>query len=153
MVIEMDAMRGTDEERWEAVLRRDAAADGEFVYSVRTTGVYCRPSCASRVALRKNVTFHASCEAAERGGFRPCKRCRPDQAGIAEQHREAVEAACRRIEAAETAPALEELSAAAGMSRFHFHRIFKAITGVTPKAYAAARRAERVRGNWWRAGR
>lgn len=146
MIIAMDAMTGTDEERWEAVLRRDAAADGEFVYSVRTTGVYCRPSCASRLALRKNVMFHAGCEAAERAGFRPCKRCRPNEAGIAEKHRAAVEAACRRIEAAETAPALDELAAAAGMSRFHFHRIFKEVTGVTPKGYAAARRAERVRG-------
>ena len=146
MVIAMDAMARTDEERWEAVLRRDAAADGEFVYSVRSTGVYCRPSCASRLALRKNVMFHANCEAAERAGFRPCKRCRPNEPGIAEQHRAAVEAACRRIEAADTAPALAELATAAGMSRFHFHRIFKAVTGVTPKAYAAARRAERVRG-------
>jgi AraC family transcriptional regulator, regulatory protein of adaptative response / methylated-DNA-[protein]-cysteine methyltransferase len=134
-----------DEERWAAVMRRDAAADGEFYYSVRTTGVYCRPSCASRPARRENVAFHPTCEAAERAGFRACKRCRPNEAGLAGQHAAAVANACRAIEAAETAPGLEELAAAAGMSRFHFHRVFKAITGVTPKAYAAARRAERVR--------
>jgi AraC family transcriptional regulator of adaptative response/methylated-DNA-[protein]-cysteine methyltransferase len=134
-----------DEERWAAVLRRDAAADGTFYYSVRTTGVYCRPSCAARVARRENVAFHLTCEAAERAGFRACKRCRPNEAGLAEQHAAAVARACRAIEAAENAPGLEELAAEAGMSRFHFHRIFKSITGVTPKAYAAARRAARVR--------
>jgi AraC family transcriptional regulator of adaptative response/methylated-DNA-[protein]-cysteine methyltransferase len=134
-----------DEERWAAVMRRDARADGEFYYSVRTTGVYCRPSCASRGAKRENVAFHATRDAAEHAGFRPCKRCKPDQAGLAEQHAAAVARACRAIEAAEVAPGLEELAAAAGMSRFHFHRVFKSIAGVTPKAYAAARRAERVR--------
>ena len=96
------------------MLRRDAAADGEFYYSVRTTGVYCRPSCAARLARRENVAFHATCEAAERAGFRPCKRCQPNEAGLAEQHAAAVAAACRMIEAAETAPALDELAAARG---------------------------------------
>jgi AraC family transcriptional regulator of adaptative response/methylated-DNA-[protein]-cysteine methyltransferase len=134
-----------DEQRWAAVVRRDPAADGEFYYAVRTTGVYCRPSCAARLARRENVSFHLTRQAAERAGFRPCKRCKPDQAALAEQYAATVARACRTIEAAETAPALEDLAAAAGMSRFHFHRVFKAITGVTPKAYAAARRAERVR--------
>ena len=134
-----------EEERWDAVVRRDPAADGEFYYSVRTTGVYCRPSCPSRRARRQNVGFHLTCEAAERAGFRPCKRCRPNEAGLVEQHAAAVARACRAIESAETAPALDELAAAAGMSRFYFHRIFKAVTGVTPKAYADARRAGRVR--------
>jgi AraC family transcriptional regulator of adaptative response/methylated-DNA-[protein]-cysteine methyltransferase len=135
----------TDEERWAAVVRRDKSADGLFYYSVRTTGVYCRPSCASRPALRKNVHFHASCEAAEQAGFRACKRCRPNATGLAGQHAAAVARACRLMETAVEMPNLDMLAATAGMSRFHFHRVFKGITGVTPKAYAAARRAQRVR--------
>ena len=149
MVVAMDKKQtapfATDDERWNAVTRRDRTADGAFFYSVRTTGVYCRPSCAARMARRENVAFYATPQAAERAGFRPCKRCRPNQAGLAGQHAAAVARACRTIEAAEDAPALDQLAEAAGMSRFHFHRTFKSITGVTPKAYATARRAERVR--------
>jgi AraC family transcriptional regulator of adaptative response/methylated-DNA-[protein]-cysteine methyltransferase len=133
-----------DEARWAAVSARDAAADGQFVYSVRTTGVYCRPSCGARRALRGNVAFHASPADAERAGFRPCKRCRPDRPSLAAQHAAMVAAACRQIEASEEAPSLETLAAAAGLSPYHFHRIFKAVAGVTPKAYAAAHRARRV---------
>ena len=144
MVLEM-AVFTTEGERFDAVARRDAAADGAFYYSVRTTGVYCRPSCASRPARRENVAFHLTCEDAERAGFRPCKRCRPNEAGIAEQHAAAVAKACRLIESAEDAPDLDALAAAAGMSRFHFHRVFRRVTGVTPKAYAEARRSQRVR--------
>ncbi len=132
-------------ERWAAVQRRDRTADGEFYYSVRTTGVYCRPSCAARLPRRENVRFHDSAAAAERAGFRPCKRCRPDAPGLVERHRLAVAKACRLIETAENLPDLDALATAAGMSRFHFHRVFKAATGVTPKAYAAARRVERLR--------
>jgi AraC family transcriptional regulator, regulatory protein of adaptative response / methylated-DNA-[protein]-cysteine methyltransferase len=135
----------TDDARWEAIRRRDRAADGVFYYSVLTTGVYCRPSCASRLARRDNVGFHATCEAAEAAGFRPCKRCRPSEASVAERHAAAVAQACRLIEEAEEAPGLDALASAAGISRFHFHRMFKAVTGVTPKAYADAHRAERVR--------
>jgi AraC family transcriptional regulator of adaptative response/methylated-DNA-[protein]-cysteine methyltransferase len=139
------AVFASEEERWNAVARRDGAADGAFYYSVRTTGVYCRPSCASRRARRENVVFHLTCEDAERAGFRPCKRCRPNEAGLAEQHVAAVAKACRLMESADDAPGLDALAAAAGMSRFHFHRIFRAVTGVTPKAYADARRWQRVR--------
>ena len=135
----------SDEGRWEAVVHRDSRADGLFYYSVRTTGVYCRPSCASRPALRKNVRFHESCEEAERAGFRACKRCRPNAPGLAEQHATGVAVACRLIETSAELPNLDTLAKAAGMSRFHFHRVFKRFTGVTPKAYAAARRARRVR--------
>jgi len=142
----------SDEERWAAVLRRDRLADGHFYYSVRTTGVYCRPSCASRPALRKNVRFHASREAAEQAGFRACKRCRPGAPSLAEQHAQSVARACRLIESCDELPNLDALAAAAGMSRFHFHRVFKRITGVTPKAYAAARRARRVRNELPRRG-
>ena len=94
----------TDAERWEAVQERDPQADGSFYYSVRTTGVYCRPSCASRPARRENVAFHTTCADAERAGFRPCKRCRPNQAGLGEQHAAAIARACRLIEAAEETP-------------------------------------------------
>jgi AraC family transcriptional regulator of adaptative response/methylated-DNA-[protein]-cysteine methyltransferase len=132
-------------ERWAAVVRRDRNADGLFYYAVQTTGVYCRPSCPARLARRENVQFHATCEAAEQAGFRPCKRCRPNAAALAEQHAVAVEKACRIIEHADEAPSLDALAEAAGMSRYHFHRVFTAITGVTPKAYAAAHRAQRVR--------
>jgi len=135
----------TDDARWAAVQRRERAADGSFWYSVRSTGVYCRPSCASRGALRANVAFHASPGAAEAAGFRPCLRCKPDQAPLEQRQAEAVARACRLIEGAEETPDLDTLAQASGMSRFHFHRVFKAHTGITPKAYADARRAERVR--------
>jgi len=136
----------TEEAKWQAVVDKDPAADGTFYYSVKTTGVYCRPSCATtRPALRKNVAFHDSPEAAEKAGFRPCKRCSPTGPTLAEQHAAAVAKACRAIEAAEEPPALDALAKAAGMSSYHFHRVFKAVTGLTPKAYAVAHRARRVR--------
>jgi AraC family transcriptional regulator of adaptative response/methylated-DNA-[protein]-cysteine methyltransferase len=135
----------TADARWQAVKRRDRAADGVFYYSVLTTGVYCRPSCASRLPRRENVAFHATCEAAEAAGFRPCKRCRPNEVSLAERQASAVTRACRLIEEAEEPPSLDALARTAGMSRFYFHRVFKAVTGVTPKAYAQAHRAERVR--------
>lgn len=135
----------TDARRWRAVTERDPAADGQFFYSVSTTGVYCRPSCPSRQALRKHVRFHASCAAARAAGFRPCKRCQPEAASRTEKHAAAVAAACRLIASVESPPDLDTLAAAAGMSRFHFHRVFKAVTGITPKAYAAAHRAQQLR--------
>jgi AraC family transcriptional regulator of adaptative response/methylated-DNA-[protein]-cysteine methyltransferase len=135
----------SDEERWQAVVRRDRSADGAFYYAVRTTRVYCRPSCPARLPRRDNVQFHLTRAAAELAGFRPCKRCRPHGAGCDAQHAVAVEKACRLIERAEVWPRLETLAAAVGMSPSHFHRVFKAITGVTPRAYAVAQRAQRVR--------
>ena len=135
----------TDEDRYAAVARRDRRADGRFYFSVRTTGVYCRPSCAARPARRENIAFHASCAEAEQAGFRPCKRCRPNQPALAEQRAAAITKACELIEIAEELPGLDALAEAAGMSRFHFHRVFKAVTGLTPKGYAAARRGARVR--------
>ena len=131
--------------RWTAVVERSAAADGSFFYSVRTTGVYCRPSCGARRARPENVRFHATREDAEAAGFRPCKRCRPDRPSTAEQHAALVTEACRLIEASSAAPGLDELAARAGLSPFHFHRVFKAITGLTPRGYAAASRGERMR--------
>lgn len=135
----------SDEDRWDAVVHRDPNADGVFYYSVRTTGVYCRPSCGARLPRRENVAFHASREDAERSGFRPCKRCRPDEPPRAVRQAAAVAKACRLIETAAENPSLEDLATAAGMSGFHFHRVFKSVTGVTPKAYAAAQRAQRMR--------
>ena len=131
--------------RWAAVVARDRDADGTFFYSVRTTGVYCRPSCAARPARPKNVAFHASAADAERAGFRPCKRCRPTEAPLAEQQAASVAELCRFIESAEQPPTLDELAVRAGLSPYHLHRVFKRITGLTPRAYAAAQRAQRVR--------
>lgn len=135
----------TDDARWAAVKRRDRAADGAFWYSVRTTGVFCRPSCGARLPRRENVAFHASPAAAEKAGFRACKRCRPTEAALAERQAAAVAKACRTIERADEMPSLAALAKTAGMSRFHFHRVFKQVTGLTPKAYADAQRARRVR--------
>ncbi|PHV10012.1 bifunctional DNA-binding transcriptional regulator/O6-methylguanine-DNA methyltransferase Ada [Chitinimonas sp. BJB300] len=131
--------------RWAAVVARDSTADGCFYYSVRTTGVYCRPSCSSRLAQPENVAFHASCADAEAAGFRPCKRCKPGQPALSVQYAAKVTEACRLIEEAEGAPKLAELAQQVGLSVYHFHRIFKSITGLTPKAYAAAHRSKRVR--------
>jgi AraC family transcriptional regulator of adaptative response/methylated-DNA-[protein]-cysteine methyltransferase len=131
--------------RWAAVVSRDPSADDTFYYSVKTTGVYCRPSCAARLARPENVLFHASCADAERAGFRPCKRCRPQEPALGEQHAAKITASCRYIADAEHEPSLGELAARAGMSAYHYHRLFKAVTGVTPKAYATAHRVGRVR--------
>ena len=137
-----------DARRWAAVVARDAAADGSFVYSVRSTGVFCHPSCPSRPARRDNVAFHPDAAAARAAGFRPCLRCRPEGGRPAERRSALVAQACRAIDAAldaaEQAPDLDALARDAGLSRFHFHRLFKAELGVTPKGYAAARRAARV---------
>lgn len=134
----------SDAARWAAVQQRDARADGVFYYSVRSTGVYCRPGCGARCPLRANVAFHASCAAAESAGFRPCQRCQPNQPPLAERQALAVAQACRSL-ADVAEPTLDALAASVGMSRFHFQRVFKLHTGVTPKAYARACRAERLR--------
>jgi len=135
------------ERMWEAIRRRDPAYDGRFFVAVRTTGVYCRPSCKSRPAKRENVLFFSTAEAAERAGYRACKRCRPDRLGAPDAQVEAVRRACEKIASAEEAPPLKNLAAEAGLSPFHFHRVFKKVTGVTPKAYAAAERARRAAEN------
>ncbi|MEP3276025.1 MAG: bifunctional DNA-binding transcriptional regulator/O6-methylguanine-DNA methyltransferase Ada [Stappiaceae bacterium] len=131
---------------WNAIEQRDATFDGRFVYGVRTTGIYCRPSCPSKAAKRINVSFHQTPVSAEAAGFRPCKRCKPHEQSQAERRLSLIAKACQMIEEAEETPSLDQLASAIGMSRFHFHRIFKQVTGVTPKAYAAACRAGRVRG-------
>jgi AraC family transcriptional regulator, regulatory protein of adaptative response / methylated-DNA-[protein]-cysteine methyltransferase len=131
--------------RWASVVARDPEADGTFYYSVKSTGVYCRPSCAARRARPENVSFHMRREDAENAGLRPCKRCKPNQASLVEQYAANVTKACRLIEESEKVPSLEELANHAGMSRYHFHRVFKTVAGLTPRGYAAAHRAKRVR--------
>ena len=140
-----DAAATERDPRWASVVTRSTDADAGFFYSVRTTGVYCRPSCPARVPRPENVRFHDTRDAAEAAGFRPCKRCKPDQPTLLEQHAARVTVACRLIETSPHAPTLEELAARAGLSTFHFHRVFKAVTGLTPRAYASAHRGERVR--------
>ncbi len=134
-----------DAGRWAAVVARDPTADGTFVFSVASTGVYCRPSCPSRRAKRENVSFHATCAEAEAAGFRPCRRCRPDEMSLAARRAKIVADACRRLEEADGIADLDDLAAASGLSRFHFHRVFKDVVGVTPKAYALAHRRNKVR--------
>lgn len=131
--------------RWARIVARDKTADGDFWYSVSTTGVYCRPSCSSRTANPENVRIHDTLESAKATGCRPCKRCNPDGLSLEVQNAALVAEACRIIEESEEAPSLKELANAIGRSPSYFHRVFKAATGLTPKDYAAAHRAAKVR--------
>ncbi|WP_420467304.1 bifunctional DNA-binding transcriptional regulator/O6-methylguanine-DNA methyltransferase Ada [Panacagrimonas sp.] len=148
----MRARHTETDPRWPRVLARDASADGKFWYSVRSTGVYCRPSCAARPARPENVEFHLSQDAARAAGFRPCKRCKPDRPSLQQQYGALVTAACRELASAETLPSLDVLAARAGLSAFHFHRVFKSVTGLTPRQYAQAHRADRMRTQLGRSG-
>ncbi|GBD16380.1 Bifunctional transcriptional activator/DNA repair enzyme Ada [bacterium HR26] len=131
---------------WRAVLERDRRFDGQFVFAVRTTGVYCRPSCPARRPRREHVVFFTCPEEAEHAGFRPCRRCHPHRARPPEPNRELVERVCRALEEWEgELPSLKELAQQFAVSPFHLHRTFKRITGVTPRQYADARRQERFR--------
>lgn len=143
------AQTDTNDPRWAALASR---SPGAFWYGVRTTGVYCRPTCPSRRPRPDNVVFFATREDAQQAGFRPCRRCKPEQADLPARHAAMVAEACRLIEQAEEAPDLKSLASTAGISPWHFHRVFKAVTGLTPKAYAAAHRARRVRDELGRAG-
>ncbi|SEN18043.1 AraC family transcriptional regulator, regulatory protein of adaptative response / methylated-DNA-[protein]-cysteine methyltransferase [Pseudomonas sp. ok272] len=131
--------------RWSAVLSRDPSADGQFVYGVKTTGIYCRPSSLARLPKPQNVVFFDTEEQARAAGFRASKRAAADQTQMAGQHAAMVAAACRQIETTEPPPSLKALAHSAGLSPFHFHRVFKAVTGLTPKGYATAQRSRRVR--------
>lgn len=131
--------------RWARILARDKSADGQFWYSVSTTGVYCRPSCPSRRANPKNVRIHDTLESAWATGYRPCGRCNPEGLSTEKENAILVAKACRIIEESEEEPSLEHLAEAVGMSASYFHRLFKASTGLTPKKYAAANRAKRIR--------
>lgn len=131
--------------RWAQVVARDRAADGLFWYSVATTGVYCRPSCPSRTANPKNVGLHETLAEARATGSRACRRCNPDGLSVAAANVELVATACRLIERSDALPSLAVLAEAAEFSASHFHRLFKRVTGLTPKAYAEAHRTRRVR--------
>ncbi|WP_095184719.1 bifunctional DNA-binding transcriptional regulator/O6-methylguanine-DNA methyltransferase Ada [Pseudomonas sp. Irchel 3H9] len=131
--------------RWAAILARDSKADTLFVYGVKTTGVYCRPSSVSRLPRPENIEFFDTPAQAEAAGYRPSKRAAGDQTQRAAQDAQRVADACRHIEQAEIPPNLNTLATLAGLSPFHFHRIFKAVTGLTPKGYASAHRSQKVR--------
>ncbi|PIB55084.1 bifunctional DNA-binding transcriptional regulator/O6-methylguanine-DNA methyltransferase Ada [Pseudomonas sp. 2995-1] len=131
--------------RWAAILARDSKADTLFVYGVKTTGVYCRPSSVSRLPRPENIEFFDTPAQAEAAGYRPSKRAAGDQTQRAAQDAQRVADACRHIEQADIPPNLNTLATLAGLSPFHFHRIFKAVTGLTPKGYASAHRSQKVR--------
>jgi AraC family transcriptional regulator, regulatory protein of adaptative response / methylated-DNA-[protein]-cysteine methyltransferase len=134
-----------DDDKWNALVHRDMRSNGVFFYGVLTTGVYCRPICASRLPNRGNVRFFSTSEEAENAGFRPCKRCHPNDKDWQDSQALAVLSACRIMEDADTPPKLEELADKAGLSTFHFHRLFKKIMGITPKQYAMEIRLKRIR--------
>ena len=134
-----------EDPRWARIVARDKSADGQLWYSVATTGVYCRPSCPSRTANPRNVALHDTIEGARATGFRPCRRCNPDGPSLECENAALVAKACRLIEDSEEEPSLEDLASAVERSPSYFHRIFKASTGLTPKAYAAGQRAKKVR--------
>ena len=139
-----DEQISIDEERWQAVLARDGRHNGRFVYAVSSTGIYCRPSCPSRHPRRERVHFFADPDDAERAGFRACRRCAPHAALAPEV--ETVQRICRHIEDDPDGPiTLAALGARAGLSPFHLQRLFKRVTGVTPRQYAAAHRLDRFK--------
>ena len=141
-----DSMTPTEADpRWQRVVARDRTADGVFWCSVATTGIYCRPSCPARTPNPKNVSLHDTLEAARATGCRPCKRCNPDGLSLDAENAALIAKACRLIEQSGEMPSLTELADAVALSPGYFHRLFKATTGLTPKAFAAAHQASRVR--------
>lgn len=134
-------MTMTKTDYWNAVLAHERSMDGVFYYAVLSTGVYCRPACPSKRPRRENVVFFRTREAAQQAGFRPCRRCKPDSTGVADPNSQLVEKVCRYIDTHSEDPVtLEALGRALGMSPFHLQRTFKALTGITPRAYADSRR-------------
>jgi len=138
----------TDEARWRALCARDRAADGKFFYAVKTTGVFCRPSCAARPAKRENVTFHANAEEAQKAGFRPCLRCHPLASVGQDPATQDMIVMSRYIaDHADESLSLDKLAKRAGLSPFHFQRTFKAVLGVTPKQFQTDARMKRLKSN------
>ncbi len=135
----------TPELRWQAFVERDREADGHFIIGVHSTGIFCRPGCPARTPRRENVRFYDSVVDAMRAGLRPCKRCKPQGTSLTEHHIAVVAAACETIETRDEAPVLADLAHDAGMSQWHFHRVFKSVTSLTPGQYVRAHRATRVR--------
>ena len=139
-----NSLRVNDDQRWQSVLERDSEADGQFVFAVQTTGIFCRPSCTAKHALRKNVRFFPDAQAALLAGFRPCKRCQPDKANARQHRLDKITLACQLLEQ-ESPITLDALAEQVAMSPYHLHRVFKATTGMTPKAWQQAYRARRLR--------
>lgn len=135
----------TPESRWQAVVDRNRDADGHFIIGVHSTGIFCRPGCPAKTPRRDNVRFYESVVDATKAGLRPCKRCKPLGTSLTEHHVEVVAAACARIDASDESPLLADLAREAGMSPWHFHRVFKSVTSLTPAQYARAHRATRLR--------
>lgn len=131
--------------RWQAVCDRDSAFDGRFFFAVRSSGVYCRPSCPARRPSPANVVFYASGHEAEAAGFRACLKCHPARPEQWTLKSDIVTEICRTLETSETIPNLDDIARKAGFSSHHFHRLFKAATGLTPRQYAIEHRAKRVR--------
>lgn len=145
MMSDNQANGSEDQQRWSLVKQRKRCEPASFVYAVKTTGIYCRPGCSSRLPRRENVEFYDDIRQARAAGFRPCKRCRPDADDPQQATAEPIQAACKLIEEAEEPLSLEQLSAAVNYSPTYFQRLFRQTVGVTPKAYAAMQRANRVR--------
>ena len=144
--IPVDRSQIDDSTRWQAVQNRDAGYNGAFFYAVRSTGIYCLPSCPSRRPRREQVSFYATSEEAETAGFRPCKRCHPRDSLSSDQQAEIVRQACALIDASlETPPSLQALSQTLNFSPSHLHRLFKAVTGLTPHQYAAGQRLKKFK--------
>ena len=142
--LKMNSMQfSTDEARWKAVCENNSEADGLFYYAVITTGIYCRPSCRSRLPHRDNVEYFLSCDDAERAGYRACKRCQPTAVSKAEETEQKIIRACRIIEESETTIPLDFLASQVNLSPYHFHRLFKKIVGITPKQYASRHQSQR----------
>ena len=135
----------SDSSRWQAVVDRDKAADGCFYYAVITTGIFCRPGCSSRFPNRVNVEYFENVAEAERAGFRPCKRCNPTGETKDKILKQKIVEACRRIENSDKPIKLDTLAREAGLSSYHFHRLFKKNVGVTPKAYSSSQQSLRFR--------
>lgn len=138
---QMDRSSMGDDDRWQAVLNRDRGRDGQFVLAVRTTGIYCRPSCPARKPNRENVSFFTDADAAERAGFRACRRCRP-RATLAPKEAMVARATAWLDAHTEERVTLARLAEAVGVSPDHLQRTFTQVTGVSPRQYVAARRLE-----------
>ena len=138
-----DTKFNTDNARWKAVVDNNSNADGTFYYAVITTGVYCRPSCTSRLPNRANVEYFTTYNDAEKAGYRACKRCNPTSDSKVLEIEKKIIHACRIIEESETHLKLDELAARVKLSPYHFHRVFKKIVGVTPKQYASRNQSQR----------
>lgn len=132
-------------ERWEAIAQRVPGTEGTFFYAVKTTGIYCRPTCTSRRPKPENVLFFDSWAGAEAAGFRPCKRCSPRSTSPQQQQVAMITQVCEKITTADPPISLAAMAEIAGLSVYHFHRIFKEVVGITPKQYAIAHRTKHVR--------